>query len=145
MTTLTTANVVTFTVVATDPDGLADLAGGNVVTPGGGPYGALQADATAGSFSLGLGWPTVNGVSPITTVGTQAASRDFGIEIFDKAGNRATTTVTIKLHCSGSLSTACNGNCVSFYSDEADCGTTCDNHHACTAQQTCEQGVCTPI
>jgi hypothetical protein len=144
MPTLTTANVVTFSVVATDPDGLDDLAGGSVVHPGGQTYGALQADGAPGSFKLPLSWPTVNSVSPIITEGTKAATRTFEIQIFDKAGNRATTTVAITLHCSGALSTACNGVCVSFYSDEADCGTTCDNHRACAAQETCERGVCTP-
>jgi hypothetical protein len=140
--TLSTDNVVTITVVATDPDGLADLAGGNVVHPGGGTYGSLQPNSTAGSFSLALDWPQVNSVSPITTQGTAAAPRTFEIQIFDQAGNRATTTLIIKLHCSGVFSTACAGNCSSFYSNDFDCGTTCDNHRACTAPATCDKGVC---
>ena len=140
--TLSTDNVVTITVVATDPDGLADLAGGSVVHPGGGTYGALQAGSTAGSFSLALVWTEVNAVSPITTEGTKAAARTLEIQIFDREGNRATTPLTIMLHCSAVFSTACAGNCSNINNNDFDCGITCDNRRACTAPATCENGVC---
>ena len=140
--TLSTDNVVTITVVATDPDGLADLAGGNVVHPGGGTYGALEAGSTAGSFSLALVWTKVNSVSPINTEGTKAAPRTLEIQIFDREGNRATTTLTIMLHCSAVFSTACAGNCSNINNNDFDCGITCDNRRACTAPATCENGVC---
>lgn len=119
VTSLTMYQTVTFSVVATDPDGVADLIGGTLKTEtGSATYGALITTAQEGAYSLTLSWEEINRVSPITF--TTEERRKFRVELFDQAGHRAQTMVEVTLTCGGTGS--CAGLCTNLSNDFDNCG-----------------------
>lgn len=142
VTRLTRNQSITFSVVVTDPEGIDDLIGGQLVNPEGGTYGSFQTSAAEGSYSLQLTWADINQVAPINVESTEA-TRFFRAEFYDQGGAKATRTVAVALHCDGR--NVCEGTCVDLDEDADHCGTcntACDEQDTCNAG-TCEGEVCT--
>ncbi len=104
---------VRFVVIATHPDGLANLVGGKVSVPDHtAVYGALTADQQ-GTYSLDLPWDDINHVRPIAFPAGKTELRAFSIEIFDTSGRKAVQTVSVELYCGGGQG-AVAGKCDPF-------------------------------
>jgi len=97
---------VTFSVLATDPNGSADLLGAlltDVTT--GNIYGVFDVDAP-GTFGLMLSWDAIHAIVPIHE--DSFGSREFSIEVFDNEGNRAAVIETVNITCSDPALTPCH-------------------------------------
>lgn len=119
---LSETGTLTFTAVVTDPDGIDDLIGGQLLDPATGrSYGAFATSAAEGAYSLGLTWGQIAALAPIETpVG--GAPREFRAEFFDSAGNKGWESLTIRLACADALRAACGSQCVDLQSDKRHCG-----------------------
>lgn len=135
---LTQGESVTITAVVTDPQGIADLIGGQLQDSGGGTYGAFTTSSDEGSYSLVLSWDAIGAVSPITFDGE--GSRSVVAVFYDQAGNEASEALTLRLTCDAGTACdsvcgmgECGGSCVDLAADASNCGE-CGN--------TCRSGVC---
>lgn len=117
-TTLTPSSSVTFTAVASDPDGVADL------------YTAELYDAetdyvygymtkSGSTFTGTFSWDTINAV--ITIDFTTSTLRTFSVRVTDAEGYTATRNTTVTLSCGVAGYGACSGECRSL-STTTDCG-----------------------
>ncbi len=112
---------VVFSVVATDPDGIDDLIGGQLVDPGGGVYGSLATASAEGSYQIEVSWDDINRVRPIH-VPVGGGERAFRILLFDQAGHQATEDVLLELACEFDGLAACDGECTNVSRDNRHCG-----------------------
>ena len=127
---ITEGESVTFSIIATDPDGVDDIIGGTMGDPSTGmTYGALATSAAEGAYTITLSWDEIHRVRPIDF--TTATPRTFEVTIFDVAGSSVTATRDITLTCDGEV--ACDGMCGPPRWDDH-CGT-CGN--ACLGGGTC--------
>jgi hypothetical protein len=128
-----------FTVVAnvTDPAGVANLAGGKLVTLGGAEIGAFNS-ISAGTYSITVTWDELNAAGPINFTGSNTL--DLQAQFSNEQAKQASRTMTITLTCgSGSFpSAACNGVCVNLDADSNNCGA-CG--HAIPSFETCTNGI----
>lgn len=105
-----TSASVTFTVIATDPDGIEDLIGGSLLDPdSGSSYGPLATGAQEGAYGATLTWGDIHRVRSIDAP-AGGIGRTFRAELFDVAGNRATADVGVSLSCGAQLA-VCAGVC----------------------------------
>ncbi|HEY4220313.1 MAG TPA: hypothetical protein VGO62_03205, partial [Myxococcota bacterium] len=108
ITTMGPSDTVIFTVVVTDPDGIADVIGGSLIDlQSGASYGAFTTSSTDGSYEISLSWDALNTVAPIDFATT--GSRSFTARFFDQAGHTSQESTSITLSCGGSPS--CAGSC----------------------------------
>ena len=116
--TMGPSDTVIFTVVVTDPDGIADVIGGSLVDPGtGSAYGAFSTASTEGSYEISLGWFSINTVAAIDF--STSTTRSFRARFFDQAGHVSEQTVSIALSCGGPPS--CGGDCGSGRCGDGNC------------------------
>jgi hypothetical protein len=108
ITTVRNVDSVIFTAIVTDPDGVDDVIGGDLVDSGtGSTYHAFSTSASEGSYEVSVSWNEMNIVSAIDF--TNTGSRTFKARFFDVAGHVSEKSVTLTLTCDGSP--ACNGFC----------------------------------
>jgi len=124
--TIDAGDTLVVTAVVTDPDGIDDLIGGNLLNAQtGGSYGAFATSAAEGSYTIQLTWEALGVVQPIDT---PAAGGPLVLraEFFDVAGTKAERTLTITLRCDGTGEEGlCDGTCTNLQFDDDRCGT-CD-------------------
>ncbi|HRI53052.1 MAG TPA: YCF48-related protein [Pseudomonadota bacterium] len=97
-----------FVAVITHPDGLDNLAGGQLTSPDGAiKYGAFQADHQ-GSYTLDLSWALLHQTQPIGFASEEM--RSFIAEFFDMQGHKTAQSLSLRLHCNGK--NACDGVCL---------------------------------
>ncbi len=105
---LTEGETVTFTVIATDPDGIDDLIGGSLLSADGTiAFGAFATGAQEGAYSLDLTWDQIQQSEGITFEAESV--REYRAEFFDVDANVTAATVELTLHCDGA--SACDGVC----------------------------------
>ncbi len=129
---------VTFSILATDPNGSANLVGALLTDAAtGNLYGVFGVDAP-GTFSLTLSWDDIHATAPIhqDTFGP----REFLVEVFDNEGNRDAATEVLSLVCDTEGLTPCHGACTNLQIDPVNCGE-CD--HACPVVTPPLPGLCT--
>jgi hypothetical protein len=111
--TLHETEVLTVSAVVTDPDGIGDVIGGQLLTSDGtAAYGAFATDAGEGAYSLSLAWSTINATESIDTGVGMPASRTFRAKFFDAEGNSSYRDITVELACRNQVA-ACDGVCES--------------------------------
>jgi hypothetical protein len=117
-----------FTVVAIvgDPQGLSNLAGGQLVSASGAVLGAFVAEGQ-GTYSLTLSWDALNASSPINFTGQ--ASVTNRATFADVQGRTASQDLPITLYCGTGAApdAACAGRCVDLTSLDTcgSCTTSC--------------------
>lgn len=105
---LTQGESARFVAVITHPDGLDNLAGGQLTSPDGAiKYGAFQADHQ-GSYTLDLSWSLLQQTQPIGFASEEM--RSFIAEFFDMQGHKTAQSLSLRLHCNGK--NACDGVCL---------------------------------
>lgn len=108
--TLTELDVLIFSVVVTDPDGIDDVIGGTLKAGNGSSYGAFQTASSEGAYELTQTWEQLGTVDEITF--DDVEQRSFIAEFFDAAGHSVTQEVTVSLSCSEDAFGACvDGMC----------------------------------
>src|SRR5262249_5915805 len=112
------------TVIATDPNGIADLIGGVVETPMGATYASLISSADEGAYEVDLSWDELNLTEPVDIPPNGLVLRDFKIVMFDQGGASAEATVSVSLKGAFAGWAVCNGTPVDPLSQEH-CGA-CD-------------------
>jgi hypothetical protein len=130
-TTLDETDVLVISAVVTDPDGIGDLIGGQLMTADGtSAYGAFATDAAEGAYSLSLSWSAINSTDAINTDAGATTQRTFRATFFDTAGHSSYRDVTVGLRCSLNSAAACNGACTTgeSYTTLDQCGSC---NHAC--------------
>jgi hypothetical protein len=110
-----------FSAIVTDPDGVDDLIGGQLVSPLGGTYGSFATAAQEGAYSLTLDWNALNQVEVIEGP-PSGISRRFIAQFFDQAGNSATQEVTIQIGCGNGVDSLCQDGCLDLSADDFRCG-----------------------
>jgi len=130
-TTLNVGATLIVTAVLTDPDGIDDLIGGNLVdVTTGGSYGAFATSAAEGSYTITIDWGalvTVNALDAPATGGPLGLRAEF----YDVAGAKSERALTITVRCDATLSDAiCDGECnaLTDASSCGACGYTCEDH-----------------
>jgi hypothetical protein len=111
--------------VVTDPDGIDDLIGGNLMMIGGSSaYGSFATAAGEGAYSISLSWNDIGTVEPINTAAGASASRGFRASFFDVAGHTVYRDIYVSLGCTSTAQAACDGDCMTVDTVEH-CGS-CD-------------------
>jgi len=123
---LRSLQTLTVSAVLTDPDGIADLIGGNLFDPSNqNVYGTFTTSADEGSYSLTLSWAQINMIEPINADPT-GVDRPLRAQFFDAEGHMASRDVTIKLRCAtGSgpdTNTACCDGTAIDMNESTNCG-----------------------
>ena len=138
LSTMTEGDVMTITAIVTDPDGIADVIGGNLTDVDGTvTYGAFMTAGDEGSYHLEISWADIHQVNPIELQGPQ--TRSFRVTFFDVEAHETYEQLSIELTC-GDLVWACDGVCTDTVSNLHHCGA-CNKE--CTSND-CNQGVCEP-
>lgn len=118
------AGGVVFTVLATDPQGLEDLLSAALTDEAGGNYGLLQA-AGPGKYTQRVDWAQIQAARSING-DTNGEARVFVAEIFDHAGNRSRSTLTVRLACRPGAGieqmAPCGGECKDIGQNSLHCG-----------------------
>ncbi len=109
--TVTPSESLVIRALVTDPDGLDDVIGGNLVTPDDtAAYGAFATDARDGAYRITLSWRTLNMIAPISTDAGGSVSRTLRAEFFDVEGNQSWRDVVVALGC-GDRKASTDGSC----------------------------------
>lgn len=112
VTQITIGESVRMVAVVTDPSGLQNLVGGQLVSPDGSiKYGAFIA-AQQGSYNLDLSWSQINQAQPINFA--MEDKRTFVAEFYNVLGQKSSQAVMLRLHCTtaaGVVRGACAGVC----------------------------------
>ena len=135
---ITQGESVTFTALLTDPDGVADIIGGSLLSENEKTdFGPFIAAGQPGTYSIALSWVQIHQSDPITFENAEPP-RVFRARFFDQKGNKAVSDAEILLMCPGG--SACDGTCTDLNLDGMNCGS-CG--HSC-ASKGCQSGGCTP-
>jgi|GEM_PF-1744282 len=139
-TTINAGESLVITAVLTDPDGIDDLIGGNLVAPdSGASYGAFATSASEGSYTLSLGWGELATVQAIEAPET-GIERTFRAVFYDQSGAEATQDLTVTLRCDANNDRVlCNSECADLATDSDHCGA-CGSPVPNTADFFCEGG-----
>jgi hypothetical protein len=117
--TLHETGMLTVSAVVTDPDGIGDVIGGQLLTSdGSSAYGAFATDAGEGAYSLTLDWNAINATESIDTDLCAPTSRTFRASFFDAEGNSSYREVSVTLECLDSTNVAHGGYCSRSADDE---------------------------
>ncbi|MBK8169681.1 MAG: scavenger receptor cysteine-rich domain-containing protein [Sandaracinaceae bacterium] len=130
--TLTPSTTVTLTAVATDADGVADLATAEVYDELGNYYTTLS--RSGGTFTGTLTWNDVNYGETIEFTGS--GSRSLIVTVTDYEGYEATRSLNVPLSCGVVGYGACAGTCTALNTSMncGACGVVCDG--------SCSTGTC---
>lgn len=119
-TRLTEDETLVVTAIVTDPDGIADVIGGELRDPVNGTYGAFATGAQEGAYSLTLSWSALHQVSSIEGPGDIA--RELQAHFFDSAGNETIKSLSLTFTCGVSGESFCDAKCVDMQTDAEHCG-----------------------
>lgn len=137
---ITDGEVITFTAIVTDPDGLDDIAGGTLTLAGAAnPLGAFVQQA-GGTYTIDVTWAQIASARPIEF--TSDETRTFHAEFVDNTSRRGTRDAALLLTCGGNA--ACASACTDQQENSSHCGA-CGR--ACrTAGESggCSSGECLP-
>ena len=134
--------LVNFTAVVTDPDGIEDLIGGTLEGETGAVFGSFTTTAQEGAYSLGLSWGQINQVEPIEFAAGEGTTRVFTARFYDQSSLQTAAEVTIALACDDVLLGACDGSCIDTQESVQHCGA-CG--FACAEIAGCCEGVCVEV
>lgn len=134
--------LVNFTAVVTDPDGIEDLIGGTLEGETGAVFGSFTTTAQEGAYSLGLSWGQINQVEPIEFAAGEGTTRVFTARFYDQSSLQTVAEVTIALACDDVLLGACDGSCIDTQESVQHCGA-CG--FACAEIAGCCEGVCVEV
>ncbi len=134
---ITVGETVVFTAILTDPDGVADIVGGELSDESGMiGYGPFVAAGQEGTYSITLSWDAMHQAEPIQFEAMDLA-RVFRAEFYDQAANKVSEDVNVALSCvEGS---ACDGICTDIMTNADHCGSC-----AATCEGGCQAGDCAP-
>ncbi|HTM21646.1 MAG TPA: hypothetical protein VL172_14090, partial [Kofleriaceae bacterium] len=107
--------------VVTDPQGIDDVIGGQLVAPQGGTYATFATAAAEGAYGVTLTWEAIGQVAPIDEP-AGGGERVFRAQFFDTAGHETTADLPITMACSWTSSALCAGECTYLPSDRYNCG-----------------------
>ena len=134
---ITAGETVVFTAILTDPDGVADIVGGELSDESGMiGYGPFVAAGQEGTYSITLSWDAMHQAEPIQFEAMDLA-RVFRAEFYDQAANKVSEDVNVTLTCEEG--SACDGTCTDIMTNAEHCGScvgTCDGG--------CQGGSCAP-
>ncbi len=120
VTQITEGESVSFSAVVTDPDGIADVIGGQLTNPDGTiVYGTFVATGMEGAYEIVVSWGAIDQTETIEFEGVED-SRIFRAEFYDQAANTATASIELTFHCDGIA--ACGGSCTDLMNDYEHCG-----------------------
>jgi hypothetical protein len=117
---LTEGGSVTFTAVVRDGQGVDDVIGGTLGSPGGRTYAAFSTTAEEGAYQLTLGWSTISDTEEIAF--DTPESRTFVARFYDQAGHEVSAETSVRLYCEDARHVACGGHCTDLRDDVDNCG-----------------------
>lgn len=130
----------TFTLIASDPQGAADLAGATLSDPDTGQtYGPFAATGVSGSYTAVTTWLQVDRIRRID-IPAGGGTRMFRIKVLDQGGHTTTRDLPVAVSCGIATYGRCGDTCVDLRSDEANCGR-CGTQCTAVGEQ-CNAGVC---
>jgi hypothetical protein len=138
----TETDSVQFVAIVTDTAGLDTIAGGELDDTAGHTYGAFEAGASKGTYSMTITYAQINQAAPVDL--PSGMTRELVAKFFDNAGNMATASIELELACRDAygLEGACGGSCSDPMFDPANCGS-CGN--VCPAGEACVHGSCATV
>ena len=94
--------------VVTDPDGIADVIGGQLTTVNGAQaYGSFQTAGEEGAYEISLTWEAIDAVEPIDFLDVDGKLLELRAEFYDQSGNTAWDTVEVAIECVAACADAC--------------------------------------
>lgn len=135
VTEITEGETILVTAVVTDPEGIDDLIGGELLD-GKASLGAFTAAGQPGTYSIEVSWGNLDTVETIAFEGS--GQRQLIARFYDVAGHAAQRTLDVGLTCPDDPR-ACDGAC-SSENNASHCGA-CGN--ACYSNE-CSDDVCVP-
>ncbi|MCA9554498.1 MAG: hypothetical protein KC933_30970 [Myxococcales bacterium] len=151
---LTPGDDLVVTAIVTDPDGIDDLIGGELVHPAGGSYGAFATAAQEGSYTLTLTWAQLDAVVPIRGDAQRIDQhvRTLQARFFDVAGHMVTQEVSVTFSCDVAGRGLCGTGCADFQTNPfhcGECGRRCDsfggNYYGDATGNFCQEGLCNVV
>jgi hypothetical protein len=104
--------------IVTDPDGIDDLIGGELVNEQGASLGTFSTNAQEGAYEMIVSWADIDDSDPIELYAD--LDRPLLARFYDVAGHTAQRIVTITLYCQEGA--ACDGHCTDVTEDVDNCG-----------------------
>lgn len=141
LTRMTDEDVLNIVAIVTDPDGIEDLIGGELIAEDGASYGAFATSAQEGAYEITLTWNDLDTVDTIEFDGE--ATRRFGVRFYDVAGHSVDREYVVDLYCDEGA--ACGGVCTDLTVDEENCGScgrACAGDLGDSFGDTCQQSSC---
>lgn len=139
---ITDDDLLRVTAIVTDPDGIDDLIGGELLSESGASYGAFSTGAQEGAYEIELTWQDLDAVAEISFDDGEV-SRDVLARFYDQAGHTAQSVVTFTLYCDEGA--ACDGRCMNLHGTDVDncgqCGNVCQDEPG-LFEATCDAGSC---
>jgi len=143
VTSITVGQSVTISAVLTDPGGVTDVIGGDLVDEYGSTYGAFATSGQMGAYQMMVTWAQINTAHSIEFAYGATAQRTLTATFFDQAANSAQKQVTITLTCKGLA--ASGGACYDTMQDAQNCGmvgNACGNGVQCFMGECAAFGAC---
>ncbi|MEQ1569925.1 MAG: hypothetical protein ABMA64_30105 [Myxococcota bacterium] len=114
---ITEGESVRVTALVSDPNGVGDVTGGELLAEDGSSYGSF-AETEVGTYELIVSWSELDTADPIEFTGT--ATREMLARFTDRAGLTSQALVSVDLRCEHDA--ACGGSCVDLTTDPDHCG-----------------------
>ncbi|MEZ4239747.1 MAG: hypothetical protein R3F59_27040 [Myxococcota bacterium] len=121
--------------IVTDPDGIDDLIGGELLNEDGASLATFATGAQEGAYEVSVSWEDIDRSSPIEIYGDEQVP--LLARFYDVAGHTAQSIVDITLYCDEGA--ACDGHCLDVQFDPENCGT-CGT--VCPLMPTLGAGLC---
>lgn len=135
--TLTEGESATISAIVSDPQGIDDLIGGELLSESGLVLATFSSSADEGAYTAEVGWDDIVGADHVTSgMGSQGRATLTG-KFYDQDGNFSTADADLSLSCRGADEGICDGGCIPMDEDASNCGG-CGN----TCGDECRSGAC---
>ncbi len=125
--------------IVSDPQGIADVAGGTFAQVGGNDLGVFAGTVGSGAFTYALSWDLAHAIDPLNFPG-DARQRDYRATFYDAKGNTTEKIVAIRFDCDPPGAPIRNGTCDEACAQMAECQDWAARKGGVTA--TCRDGFC---
>jgi hypothetical protein len=108
--------------IVTDPDGVSDVIGGNLLSEDGSTYGVFVTSAEEGAYSMTVTWTDFEDQGALESGMSGGHSVDLRVQFYDQAGHITEQSLPIGFGCPRQEDAICDGSCVDLQTNKLHCG-----------------------